>query len=123
MPPALLEIRDLHVELSGREILGGASLEIPESSIVGLFGDSGCGKSTLALALLGLLPPRQYRVRGEILLRGRNLLQLGEREMAAVRGAPISLSFQDPLFALNPVLRVETQLVEILRAHHIPGDP
>lgn len=120
----LLQVRDLHIELIGqREVLNGASMHIQPGSIVGLFGDSGCGKSTLALALLGLLPPSQYRVRGEILLRERNLLQLGEREMAEVRGAQISLIFQDPLLALNPVLQVRTQLREVLRAHGGAADP
>jgi len=120
---ALLQVRDLHVELAGREILSGASFEIRPGPIAGLFGDSGCGKSTLALALLGLLSPAQYRVRGEILWRGRNLLQVSEREWTAVRGAGISLIFQDPLLALNPVLSVRTQIAEILRAHQAAGDP
>jgi len=120
----LLQVRDLHVELVGRrEIVCGASLEIQPGSIVGLCGDSGCGKSTLALALLGLLPPEQYRVRGEILLRGRDLLQLDERAMTAVRGGQIALIFQDPLLALNPVLPVRTQIREILRAHGAPAEP
>src|SRR5689334_10474030 len=120
---ALLRVRDLHIELRGREILSGASFEIQPGSIAGLFGDSGSGKSTLALALLGLLPPNQYRVRGEVLLRGRNLLALTEREWSAVRGAEIALIFQDPLLALNPVLRIRTQIAEILRAHDVSGDP
>ena len=125
MPPqALLRVHDLHIELAGdREILSGASLEIQPGAIVGLFGDSGCGKSTLALALLGLLPPAKYRIRGEILLRGQNLLAMTEREFAAVRGAQISIIFQDPLLALNPVLRVRTQLTEILQSHGVASDP
>src|SRR5215472_12862823 len=125
MPPqALLRVHDLHIEMAGdREILSGASLEIQPGAIVGLFGDSGCGKSTLALALLGLLPHAKYRIRGEILLRGQNLLAMTEREFAAVRGAQISIIFQDPLLALNPVLRVRTQLTEILQSHGVAGDP
>lgn len=124
MPPeALLRVHDLHIELAGgRAILSGASLEIQPGAIVGLFGDSGCGKSTLALAMLGLLPPAQYRVRGEVLLRGQNLRALEERDLAAVRGAQISIVFQDPLLALNPVLRVRTQLTEILHAHRVTTD-
>jgi ABC-type glutathione transport system ATPase component len=118
----MLQIHDLHVELSGREILGGVALDVPEGSIAGLFGASGCGKSTLALAILGLLPGA-YRVRGEVRFRGRNLLALSEREMTTVRGAQIALIFQDPLLALNPVLRVRTQLNEILRAHEVVRDP
>lgn len=120
----MLQIRDLRIELSGgRDILSGVSLDIAEGSIAGLFGPSGCGKSTLALAILGLLPPRAYRVRGEILFRGRNLLSLSERELATVRGAQIAVIFQDPLLALNPVLTVRTQLTEILRAHEVVRNP
>src|SRR5215831_7150902 len=123
-PPALLEVRDLRVELpGGRAILDHASFTIRPASIVGLFGDSGCGKSTLALALLNLLPPDRYRVRGEVLLRDRNLLALSEGPMAAVRGAEIAMIFQDPLLSLNPVLSVRSQIAEILRAHSAPGDP
>jgi ABC-type glutathione transport system ATPase component len=119
----MLQIRDLHIELSGsREILSGATLDVPEGSIAGLSGASGSGKSTLALAVLGLLP-RTYRIRGEIRFRGRNLLTLSEREMTEVRGAGIALIFQDPLLALNPVLCVRTQIVEILRAHGVERDP
>ena len=120
----MLQIRDLHIGLAGgREILSGVSLDVPEGSIAGLSGASGCGKSTLALAILGLLPRRQYDVHGEILFRGRNLNALTDREMAEVRGAQVSLIFQDPLLALNPVLRIHTQIAEILRAHGVTRDP
>jgi len=122
-PPALLEVRDLHIDLDGRGVLNGASFEIREGIIAGLFGDSGCGKSTLALALLGLLPRERYRVSGEVLLRGRELMRLSERDLARVRGSQIAMIFQDPLLALNPVLRIRTQLGEILRAHDAAGDP
>jgi peptide/nickel transport system ATP-binding protein len=118
----MLQIRDLHIELPGRpQILSGASLDLPEGSIAGLFGASGCGKSTLALTILGLLPA--CRVRGEIRFRERNLLALSDREMTAVRGAQIALIFQDPRLALNPVLRIRTQITEILRAHDVRRDP
>ena len=121
----MLQIRDLHIGLghASREILSGVSLDVPEGSIAGLSGPSGCGKSTLALAILGLLSRGRYRVRGEILFRGRNLLDLTERELAPVRGAQISIIFQDPLLALNPVLRIRTQIMEILRAHVVKRDP
>src|ERR1035441_7058082 len=125
MPPEpLLEVRDLSVHLlPHRAILRGVSFAIPTATIVGLSGDSGAGKSTLALALLNLLPPAQYRVGGQVLLRGRDLLTLPERALQSARGAQIAIVFQDPLLALNPVLPIRQQIAEILRAHHAQGCP
>ena len=125
MPPEpLLEVRDLSIDLLPRQsILRGVSFDIPEGIIAGLSGDSGSGKTTLALALLKLLPPAQYRVGGRVLLRGRDLLALDEGALESVRGAQIAIIFQDPLLALNPVLRVRRQIAEILRAHHVEDDP
>jgi ABC-type glutathione transport system ATPase component len=125
MPPEpLLEVRDLCVKLlPRRRILNGVSFDIPRGSIAGLSGDSGSGKTTLALALLKLLPPAQYDVSGEVLLRGRDLLALDERALESVRGAQIAMIFQDPLLALNPVLSIRRQIAEILRAHDADGEP
>jgi len=125
MPPEpLLEVRDLRIDLLPHQgILRGVSFDIPAGSIAGLSGDSGCGKTTLALALLKLLPPARYRVGGQVLLRGRDLLALDEGGLESVRGAEIAIIFQDPLLALNPVLRIRQQIAEILRAHHAEGDP
>src|ERR1039457_6915324 len=104
MPPEpLLEVRHLSIHLlSHRAILSGVSFDIPTATIAGLSGDSGSGKTTLALALLNLLTPAQYRVCGQMLLRGRDLLTLDERALQSVRGA---------------------QIADILRAHHAAGDP
>jgi ABC-type glutathione transport system ATPase component len=122
MPAApLLEVRELSIELQTRPVVSHAGFEIPAGSIVGLSGDSGCGKTTLALALLRLLPPARYRVRGSVRLRQRELLDLTERELERVRGAEISMVFQDPLQALNPVLRVRDQVSEAMRAHGAGG--
>ena len=125
MPPEpLLEVRDLSIHLcSGRVILRDVSFLIPRATITGLSGDSGSGKSTLALALLKLLPPAEYRVSGQVLLHESDLLTQDERALESVRGARIAIVFQDPLLALNPVLRIRRQIAEILRAHHAEGDP
>src|ERR1035441_7772860 len=104
----LLEVRDLSIHLlPHREILRGVSFDIPTGTIAGLSGNSGSGKTTLALALLKLLPPAQYRVGGQVLLRARHLLTLDERALQSVRGAQVAMIFQDPLLALNPVLRIQ----------------
>src|SRR5438105_799255 len=113
----LLDVRDLCVDLTGRAVLSNISFTIGPAAMVGVCGDSGCGKTTLALSLLKLLACPPYRVKGEILLEGRNLLALSERELQPVRGGRIACIFQDPLLALNPVMRVRTQIAEVLRAH------
>src|SRR3954451_4413562 len=121
---ALLEVRDLSVRLlSGSEVLRGVSFSIAPGTIVGLAGNSGSGKTTLALAILNLLPSSRYRVTGQILWRGRDLLAANERELQTVRAAQIAMIFQDPLQALNPVLRIGVQVSEVLRAHRAEGDP
>jgi ABC-type dipeptide/oligopeptide/nickel transport system ATPase component len=92
-------------------------LEVQPGEIVGLVGQSGSGKSTLALAILRLLSHKGARAKGEILFRGRDLMQLSEGEMRHVRGRDISLVLQSPLASLNPALRIGTQLREAWKAH------
>jgi len=125
MPPEpLLVVRDLSIDLlPTHPILRNVSFQLPEGTIAGLCGDSGSGKTTLALALLNLLEPGKYRVSGQVLLNGRDLLALPEAALEKVRGAEISVIFQDPLLALNPVLCIRRQITEILRAHRAEGDP
>jgi ABC-type glutathione transport system ATPase component len=124
MAEPLLEVRDLRVTHSST-VLDGVSFAIEGGSTAGLFGESGSGKTTLALALLGLLAPERYRVAGSVRLRGRELIGLGERELRRVRGGAISLIFQDPMLALNPVMRVAAQVREAMRAHGVedPVEP
>ncbi len=98
-------------------VLNGLELEIQPGEIVGLVGESGSGKSTLALALLRLLEFRGGRSRGELLFGGRNLLELSQREMRAVRGREMALVLQSPLSALNPSMKIGRQILESWRAH------
>jgi ABC-type glutathione transport system ATPase component len=118
----LLCVRSLDVTIALRSILCDVSFEIPPGGIVGLFGKSGCGKTTLALALSNLLP-ESYCVSGNIEFEGRDILRCSAREMQQIRGARIALVMQDPLLALNPVLRAGDQLAEAIRAHARPSAP
>jgi ABC-type dipeptide/oligopeptide/nickel transport system ATPase component len=98
-------------------VLRNVSLELQRGEILGLVGQSGCGKSTLALAILRLLHLKRGRAEGRIYFNGRDLTALSERDMRAVRGRQISLVLQSPVSALNPVLRIGTQLEEAWRVH------
>jgi peptide/nickel transport system ATP-binding protein len=100
------------------------SFGIAQGEVLGLVGESGSGKSVTSLAVMGLLAP-QAKVTGEILFQNgtgapQNLLQLPVEEMRRVRGARIAMIFQEPMTALNPVMRVGEQVAEAVRAHH-PG--
>jgi oligopeptide/dipeptide ABC transporter ATP-binding protein len=118
----LLEIRELEVGFpiagdASLAVVRGVSFTVERGEIVGLVGESGSGKSLTALATLGLVPAPGRITGGEILLGGRDLVGLPERDLRAVRGARIGLAFQEPSAALNPVLRVGAQIVEAIRAH------
>ncbi len=95
------------------------SFDIDRNSTVALVGESGSGKSVTALSLLGLLPPENSVIdpRSEILFGGRNVVGLSARELRAMRGAEISMIFQEPMTSLNPVFTVGFQLVEVLQLH------
>lgn len=118
----LLEVRDLHVEYSSNgmppaHVLRGVSFTVGKNESVGILGESGCGKSTLALAILRLLPPGS-RIRGAISYKSQELVNLPEREMEKLRGAEVSLIFQDASSSLHPTLRVGTQISDVGAAHH-----
>jgi oligopeptide/dipeptide ABC transporter ATP-binding protein len=118
----LLEVRDLAVSFTGPEgvarAVDGVDLTVEEGETVGLVGESGCGKSVTALSLLRLVEsPGRIAHGSSVRLEGRDLLALGAKEIRAVRGNHIALVFQEPLSALNPVLRVGAQIAEAIRAH------
>lgn len=99
------------------EVLRNVNLEIAAGQILGLVGESGSGKSTLTLAILRLLFLKNGKACGSIRLNGRELMNLSESEMRAVRGRDIGLVLQSPTSSLNPALKIGTQLYEAWRAH------
>ena len=115
---ALLEVRDLTVTYAGavHRLVDGLNFDIGGAEIVGINGPSGCGKTSAALALLKLLPAHA-QVSGSAVFEAQDLLQLGERKMRRIRGRRISLMYQEPALALNPVMRAGDQIAEVLRAH------
>jgi peptide/nickel transport system ATP-binding protein len=118
----LLEICDLAVEFKTRyglvRIIDGLDFHIHAGETLGIVGESGCGKSMTALSIMRLVPSPPGRIaKGEIRLRGRNLLKLSEEEMRSVRGREISMVFQEPMTSLNPVYTVGNQVAEALSAH------
>jgi peptide/nickel transport system ATP-binding protein len=127
--PPLLAVRDLRIAFSGREAVRGLSFEIAPGETLGLVGESGSGKSATSLALLRLLPPTAS-ITGSIQLacnpdnpkRTDELLTLDPEAMRSHRGRSLAMIFQEPMTALNPVMRVGHQVAEAVLAHapHIP---
>ena len=113
---ALLEVRELSVEIGGVRALKSISFELEPGEILGLVGESGSGKSLTALAISRLLPPGAVST-GAIRLLDRDLAQLPERSLCEVRGRGIGMVFQEPATALNPLLRIGAQVAETVRAH------
>src|SRR5439155_12459536 len=121
MPDALLEVRDLSVSFRTENgivrAVDGLSLSIALGEVIGIVGESGSGKTVSMMAVMRLIRDPNAVVEGEVLLRGRNLMNLPQREMRLVRGGEIAMIFQDPMTALTPVYTVGWQIGEQLRAH------
>jgi peptide/nickel transport system ATP-binding protein len=118
---ARLEVADLEIRIgrSGPDVVSDISFAVPAGQVLGLVGESGSGKTTVALALLGHARRGLHISRGDVRLDGIDLLRLQRADLRAARGARVAYVPQDPAAALNPTLRVGTQLKEALRVH--PG--
>lgn len=109
---------DLCVSYAGKaNVLRNLRFTMNSGEILGFAGQSGCGKSTLAFALMRLLSTRTASIQGCVEFRGQDLLRLSERQMRGIRGREIGMALQAAASALNPYLRIETQLKEAWRAH------
>jgi peptide/nickel transport system ATP-binding protein len=115
----LLEVRDLHVSFQTADgvvrAVRGVSFDVEPGRTLGVVGESGSGKTVLTQTLLGLTPGAQ--VSGSAMFEGKNLLELSDDEMRQVRGARISVIFQDPLTSLHPLYKIGWQIAEMIRAH------
>ncbi|MEC9308512.1 MAG: ABC transporter ATP-binding protein [Chloroflexota bacterium] len=121
MPP-LLEVKNLKTHFYTYEgvvkAVDGVSYDLEAGETLGLVGESGCGKSVSAMSLMRLIPePPGKILEGEILFDGQDILKLGMDEMRSIRGAQMSMVFQEPMTSLNPVLTLEKQLGETLQLH------
>jgi peptide/nickel transport system ATP-binding protein len=118
----LLDVRGLEVAFTRRDradvrAVDGVSFEVREGETVGLVGESGSGKSVTSLAVMGLLPRRGVRVRGEVRFDGDDLLTLPRERMRDLRGRELAMVFQDPMTSLNPVVPIGVQVTEVLERH------
>jgi len=117
----LLEVRDLRTSFftDAGEVraVDGVSFAVEPGKLMGLVGESGSGKTVSVLSVMRLLPESARVVGGAVMFEGRNLLELSEPEMRAVRGAKIAMIFQEPMTSLNPVFTIGSQIGEAVRLH------
>lgn len=118
----LLSVKDLEVVYTSAgaviHAVNGVTLEVKRGQSLGLVGETGAGKTTIAKSILRILPDPPAKVlRGEIILDGKDLLKVSEKEMRTIRGKKISMIFQDPMTALNPLMTVGDQIAEVVSLH------
>ncbi len=122
----LLEVRDLRVHFTTPagtvKAVDGVNWQVHEGETLAIVGESGSGKSVSAMTILGLVPtPPAVFPSGQVLLKGRSLLDMPEAQQRKLRGSEIAMIFQDPLTALNPVFKVGDQIAEMVRTHQKVG--
>jgi peptide/nickel transport system ATP-binding protein len=121
MTAPVLDVKDLSVTFHTREgvvtAVNEVSFAVKAGEVLGLVGESGSGKSVTGLAVLGLIDPPGLIAGGSIKLNGRELVGLPEKDLRKIRGKEVAMIFQDPMTTLNPVLRIDTQMIEAIRAH------
>ena len=119
--PPTLEVRRLRTWFYTRDGIAKAvddvNLTVAKGEILGLVGESGSGKTVTGFSILGLVDEPGRIVDGEILLNGADLVGLPEDALRHIRGRSIAMIFQDPMMTLNPVLRIDTQMIEAITAH------
>jgi peptide/nickel transport system ATP-binding protein len=117
----LLQVRDLATEFATRDgvlrAVQGVSFDLARGEVLGLVGESGSGKSVTGFSILGLIDAPGRIAGGSVCFDGRELVGLPESQLRALRGKRIAMIFQDPMMTLNPVLSIETQMVETVLAH------
>jgi peptide/nickel transport system ATP-binding protein len=121
MSAPLLELRQLAVSFATDDgtvrAVDGIDLSLERGRTLGLVGESGCGKSVTSLAVMGLLPPENATVKGEVRFEGRDLLTLDADTIRDMRGARLAMIFQEPMTSLNPAYTVGDQIVEAIQRH------
>jgi peptide/nickel transport system ATP-binding protein len=113
----VLEVRGLNIAFGDYGVVHNVDFHIQPQETLAVVGESGSGKSVTSMAIMGLLPSRSSRVSGSIKVDGRQVIGAPQDVMRRMRGKVVSMIFQDPMMSLNPVLRVSTQIKEILRQH------
>ncbi|WP_422030066.1 ABC transporter ATP-binding protein [Reyranella sp.] len=121
MSESLLELRGLTVDFATDDgvvhAVDGIDLALGRGRTLGLVGESGCGKSVTSLAIMGLLPPENSKVGGQVVFEGRDLLTLDAHLMRDLRGARLAMIFQEPMTSLNPSYTIGDQIIEAIQRH------
>ncbi|MBC7573195.1 MAG: ABC transporter ATP-binding protein [Herminiimonas sp.] len=122
MPQPTLDVRNLTTRFDSRAGIATAvndvSFSVMPGQIMGLVGESGSGKSMTGYSIMGLVDPPGHVIGGQVLFKGQDLRELTPEKIRAIRGNRIAMICQDPMMTLNPVLRIDTQMIETVMAHH-----